>query len=194
MRSPGFWLVGCVYFSGNFVTQMLLIHQVAYLVDHGVAPLLAASVGGLTGLISIGGKVGWGILSDKKTSELAYGLAFVCVAASLGTLALAGQRPASMLPYLYAVLIGLGYGAMAPVLPAAASALFGGPGFSAIFGVLYAMGCLGLAGGTWSAGWIFDATGSYAGALWLGLGMAGISPILLVLAGPRRAHLRPRDA
>jgi MFS family permease len=193
MRTSRFWALGGVYFSGNFVTQMLLIHQVAYLVDHGMAPLLAASIGGLTGLISIGGKIGWGVLSDRKTCELAYGLAFACVAASLGALVLAGVQPASLLPYLYAVLIGFGYGAMAPVLPAAASNLFSGPGFSTIFGMLYTMGSLGLASGTWSAGRIFDATGSYAGALWVGLGMALLSPLLLVLAAPRRKHLLPPE-
>jgi MFS family permease len=187
-RTPRFWMLGGVYFSGNFVTQMLLIHQVAYLVDHGMAPLLAASIGGLTGLVSIGGKIGWGVLSDKRTCELAYGLAFILVAASLGILVLAGQQPASLLPYLYALLIGLGYGAMAPILPAAASDLFGGPGFSTIFGVLYTLGSLGLAGGTWSAGWIFDTTGSYAAALWLSLGMAILSPVLLILAAPRRPN------
>ena len=181
-----FWGVAGVYFTGNFVTQMLLIHQVAYLVDHGVPAFTAAAVGGSAGLVSIAGKIGWGALSDRTTRPLAYGLAFACVAASIGGLVLAGWYPASYLPHLYAVMIGIGYGAMAPLPPAIASDLFAGPGFSVIFGTMYTVGAFGLAAGTWSAGWIFDATGSYTGALWLGLFMTALSPLLMWMVAWRR--------
>jgi MFS family permease len=99
--------------------------------------------------------------------------------------------PTSFLLYLYAVLIGLGYGVMAPVPPAVASDLFGGPGFSTIFGTLYVVTCLGLAIGTWSAGEIFDRTGSYAAALWVGLVMTVLSPALLWIVAPRRPNPPP---
>jgi MFS family permease len=185
-RTWRFWGVAGVYFTGNFVTQMLLIHQVAYLVDHGVPALTAAAVGGSAGLVSIAGKIGWGALSDRTTRPLAYGLAFACVAVSIGGLVLAGWYPASYLPHLYAVMIGIGYGAMAPLPPAIASDLFAGPGFSVIFGTMYTVGAFGLAAGTWSAGWIFDATGSYTGALWLGLFMTALSPLLMWMVAWRR--------
>ena len=89
------------------------------------------------------------------------------------------------------VLIGIGYAAMAPLLPAITSDLFAGRGFSMIFGTLYTVGGFGLAAGTWSAGWIFDVTGSYTVALWLGLGMAAISPLLMWRVAPRRSPARP---
>lgn len=190
-RSWRFWGLAGNYFTGNFVTQMLMIHQVVYLVDHRVPALVAAAVGGASGLVSIVGKIGWGWLSDRTGREPAYGLAFGCVAASIGALALAGIHPTSFLLFLYAVLIGLGYGVMAPVPPAVASDLFGGPGFSTIFGTLYVVTCLGLATGTWSAGEIFDRTGSYAAALWLALVMAVLSPTLLWIVAPRRPNPPP---
>jgi len=185
-RTWRFWGVAGVFFTGNFVTQMLLIHQVAYLVDHDVPVMTAAALGGVVGLVSIGGKIGWGTLSDRTSRPLAYSLAFAFVAASLGALVLAGRNPTSCLPYVYAVLIGIGYAAMAPLPPALTNDIFAGPGFSMIFSAVYTMGGLGLAAGTWSAGWIFDVTGSYAGALWLGLAMAVISPLLMWSVAPRR--------
>ncbi len=191
VRSWRFWGLAGNYFTGNFVTQMLMIHQVAYLVDHRIPAFAAAAVGGASGLVSIVGKIGWGWLSDRTNRELTYGLAFVCVALSMGALILAGMYPMSFLLYLYAVLIGLGYGVMAPVPPAVASDLFGGPGFSTIFGTVYIVTSLGLATGTWSAGEIFDRTGSYAAALWLGLVMTVISPALLWLVAPRRPNPPP---
>ena len=191
VRTWHFWGVAGVFFTGNFVTQMLLIHQVAYLVDHGMPVMTAATLGGIVGLASIAGKIGWGALSDRTTRPLAYGLAFLCVSASIGGLVLAGRHPASLFPYLYAVLIGVGYAAMAPLPPAVANDLFAGPGFSMIFSTMYMVGGLGLATGTWIAGWIFDTSGSYAGALWLGLLMALLSPLLMWMVAPRRLPNRP---
>ncbi len=72
VRDLHYWGLAGVFFTGNIVTQMLLVHQVAYLVDHGVSPLVAALVGGLVGLASIAGKMGWGTLSDRAGRELAY--------------------------------------------------------------------------------------------------------------------------
>lgn len=191
IRSWRFWGLASVYFMGNFVTQMLMIHQVAYLVDHGVPGLIAATVGGVVGLISIATKLGWGLLSDRAGRELAYSLAAGCMVASIGLLVLAGSHPASSVPYIYAVLSALGYGVLSPVFPAVASDLFSGPGFSTIYGALYTVICLGLASGPWMAGEIFDLTGSYALALWIGVGMAIVSPGVLWIVAPRRPNPPP---
>jgi MFS family permease len=191
IRDWHFWGLAGVFFTGNVATQMLLVHQVVYLVDHGVSSLMAAAVGGVVGLFSIPGKMGWGALSDRTTREVAYTLAFACLVASIGALVLAGEYPASVLPYLYAVLIGLGYSATAPLTPAAASDLFSGPRFSTIFGTLHIANSLGAGTGAWVAGKIFDGTGSYAAALWVALGMAVSSAALLWIVAPRRPHPPP---
>ncbi len=186
-----FWGLAGVYFSGNFVTQMLMVHQVAYLVDHGVSPLVAASAGGLIGFVSVLGKLGGGALSDRAGRELAYTLSFACIIASLGAVVLAGRYPASSLPYFYAVLMGLGYGGMAPIAPAAASDLFKGPAFATIFSSAYPAMCVGIAAAAWVAGQIFDKTGSYALALWVAFGMAIFSPVLFWIVAPSRPNPPP---
>jgi MFS family permease len=191
LRSRRFWGVASAFFAGNVVTQMLLIHQVAYLVDHGVTPMVAAGVGGIAGLVSIGGKIGWGVFSDRFGREVTCTLAFGCTLASLGVLVLAGSSPTSLLPYAYAVLIGLGYGVLSPVFPAIASDLFGGRGFSTIYGALYTVICCGLALGAWMAGKLFDLTGSYALAFWVGALNAVLTPILVWFTAPRRPNPPP---
>jgi MFS family permease len=191
VRDRRYWALAGVFFAGNVVTQMLLVHQVAYLVEHGVSPLAAAGVGGVVGLASIAGKLTWGTLSDRSGREPAYTLAFACVVASIVTLVLAGGHPASVLPYAYGVLIGLGYAGTAPLTPAAASDLFAGPGFSTIFGSLHMLQCLGAAIGSWGAGRIYDWTGSYAGALWMALASALLAPALMWMAAPRHPHPPP---
>ena len=186
-----FWGLWAVFFLGNVGTQMLLVHHVAYLVDHGVSLAVAAGVGGFVGLVSIPGKVGLGLLSDRTNRELAYTLAFACLVLSLGVLVLAGQYPGSGLAYLYAVLVAIGYSATAPLTPAAASDLFNGPRFSTIFGCLHLGNSLGAATGAWIGGKVFDSTGSYAGALWLALVRAVGAATLLWIVAPRHPHPPP---
>ena len=142
-------------------------------------------------MISIGGKIGWGIFSDRFGRELTCGLAFGCTLASLGVLVLAGAYPASLLPYAYAVLIGLGYSVLSPVFPAIASDLFGGRGFPAIYGALYTVICVGLALGAWMAGKAYDVTGSYALAFWIGALNAVLTPVLVWITAPRRPNPPP---
>jgi MFS family permease len=181
-----YWQLAGVFFFGNMTTQLLFVHQVAYLVDHGVASLAAASVGGLVGFASIFGKVLWGGLSDRTGREVSYSWALLCLVASLGFLVLSGSQPASVLPYVYAILFGLGYAGTAALTPAATSDLFAGPGFSSIFGSLQVLLCLGAALGSWGAGKIFDVTGSYTLALWLAFAGSLAAPTLMWLAAPSR--------
>ena len=122
LRSWRFWTIAGVFVTGDFATQTLLVHQVAYLVDHGVSALAAASPSvSVVGLASVAGKTGWGALSDRFGREIAYTLAFACVLAGVGALAVAGAWPRPALLYVYAVLIGLGYAATAPLTPAVAA-------------------------------------------------------------------------
>jgi len=152
VRTARFWGLAAGYYTGNFVTQMLLIHQVAYLVDHGVPALTAATVAGVMGLVSIPAKLGWGALSDRIGREKAVTLAFGCLVASLGALVLAGRLPVAGLLYGYALLIGVGYAVLSGVFPAICADLYPGPHFSTIYGALYAVISLGLASGAWLGG------------------------------------------
>jgi MFS family permease len=194
IRTWKFWATGLVFFAGSAATQMLLVHQVAYLVDHGLPALLGATLVGIVGIASIVGKAGWGTLSDRIGREPTYTLAFACVALSVGFLAFAGAYPRTLLPYGYAMLIGLGYAVTAPLTPAIASDLFGGPRFARIFGLLHLMNSLGGAAGAWIAGWLFDTTGSYALALPIAAAMALLAPGLLWIVAPRRPNPPPHRA
>jgi MFS family permease len=191
VRTWRFWATGTVFFAGSGATQMLLVHQVAYLVDHEVPALVGATVVGVVGACSVAGKAGWGTLSDRIGREPTYTLAFLCVAASVGVLALAGAHPRTLLPYVYAVLIGVGYAVTAPLTPAIASDLFPGPRFARIFGALHFTNSLGGALGAWVAGCIFDVTASYALALPIAAGLALLAPSLLWFVAPRRPNPAP---
>ena len=193
VRSWKFWGLGIVLFTGNSAATLFMIHQVAYLVDHGVPAMVAATVGGIVGLTSIAGKAGWGYLMDRKPREVVYNLASVSLLLSIGTLVLAGTHPLSMLPYLFAVVLGIGYAITAPFTPAVSSDLFGGRGFSTIFGTIHISLGLGTAVGAWAGGKVFDLTGSYAAAMWGAVALICFSCALLWVVAPRRLNPPPSE-
>ncbi len=179
MRGEAFWLMIAAFFFGNVCSQTLHVHQVAYLVDLGVAAIVAASVVGVVGLASIVGKTGGGWLSDRIERELVYLAGIAIMTASVAALAWLTAAPARWAIYGYAVLLGLGYSVTASLIPAMVSDRFSGPHFGAIVGVGLMGSAVGSAIGPWMAGAIFDHTGSYmpafliAGACGVAAGMAG---------------------
>jgi MFS family permease len=156
-----FWLIAGAKFLGNICSQMLLVHQAAYLVDQGITPIVAASVISVVGASSIVGKTGGGWLSDLVEREVVYVLGKIAMVLSIVMLGLVAIAPSPWSAYGYAILLGLGYSVTASLIPAMVSDRFRGPHFGAIFGASQVGSAIGSALGAWVAGRIFDATGSY---------------------------------
>ena len=162
LRTQQFWLVLGAFFFGNVCSQTLHVHQVAFLVDHGLAAMAAASVVGVVGVASVFGKSGGGWLSDRYERELIYVIGIAIMVLAVGALALVGAVPSHWGAYAYAVLLGVGYSATAALIPAMVSDRFRGRRFGLILGVGLFASALGSALGPWMAGRLFDMTGSYA--------------------------------
>jgi MFS family permease len=156
-----FWLIAAAKLFGNICSQALHVHQAAFLVDHGLTPMVAASVVSVVGGASIVGKTAGGWLSDLLRRESVFVLGMAAMILSVGVLLATGAWPTAWLAYGYAVLFGMGYSATASLIPAMMSDRFRGRSFGAIFGVSQIGSSIGSALGAWLAGWLFDGTGSY---------------------------------
>jgi MFS family permease len=185
--SRRFWLIAAAQGSASFANQMLLAHQVAYLVDHGVSTLAAAAVVGVVGLASVIGKAGGGWASDTVGREITYTTGMALVAASIAALAALAVTGGAGWAYVYGALVGLGYAVTAPLMPAVVSDLYRGRNFGAIFGAIQVANAVGGSAGPWVAGRIFDATGSYAPAFCAALAATLVSTGALWVVAPRRA-------
>jgi MFS family permease len=188
-RTPEFWMLAAAQGAAAFVNQMLLVHQVAFLVDHAVTPLVAASVVGVVGLASVAGKVGGGWVSDRIGRAVTYTVGMALVAAAVGVLAVVAHRPVPLLAYGYGLLVGVGYAVTAPLLPALVNDLFRGPHFGAIFGLLHVANALGGSLGPWVAGRVHDAWGTYAPAFAGGVA-AGLASVAAVWTASARRRGR----
>lgn len=182
LATAPFWLIAGAKFLGNISSQTLHVHQAAFLVDHGVTAMVAASVISVVGAASIVGKTGGGWLSDRLARETVYVLGMASMIASLGLLWLVSVAPRPWLTYGYATLFGLGYAVTASLVPAMVSDRFRGPHFGSIFGVSQIGSALGTALGPWLAGWAFDASGSYAMPFTLSAVTAGAAALAVMVS------------
>ena len=160
-RTQPFWLLVAAFFFGNACSQTLHVHQVAYLVDHGLSAIMAASVVSVVGLASIVAKTGGGWLSDRVERELVYIAGIAIMVASAFALLALGAAPSRWAAYGYALLLGVGYSVTASLTPAMVSDRFNGRHFGAIVGIGLLGAAIGSALGPWIAGRMYDVMGSY---------------------------------
>ena len=183
-----FWLMGSNIFLGVVTNQMLWAHQAAYLVDRGYDKMLAASLVGFAGLLSMPSKITWGVVSDRIGRELAYSLGMVSMLLAILVLVLVGTIPSVGLVILFAFLFAAGYAVSAPIGPAAAGDIFAGRYFGSIFGVMNMGMGLGGALGAWLAGFVFDLSGSYVLAFGVAASSSLASGVAIWLVAPRRVR------
>ncbi len=191
VRSRSFRFAVLAFFVGGCLSQLLIMHQFAFMVDHGVAKTMGSIIVGIIGVTSIPGKMMWGALSDRVGRELVFTGGLVCILFSLGALALVGSVPGLLMPFAFAFLVGIGYSVNAPIIPAVARDLFAGPRFPSIFGTLSLFSAMGGAMGSWLGGALYDWSGGYQLMLWVAAGLTVVGPVMLWLAAPRKPELPP---
>ncbi len=195
VRTWRFQLLFATFLLIGFGIHQTHTHQVAYLVGNGYDPLLAATVAGAIGLVSVFGKVLVGTGSDWLGREMMMTLGLGAGAAAMLLLlsfAGGGSPPAAL--FLYAVLFALGYSVTAPLSPAITADLFYGRHYGAIYGVMNVSGGSGGAVGAWLAGVIYDRTGSYQGAWLLVLGAFLLAALAGWIVAPRKVLRTPGQA
>ena len=178
LRMPSFWLIFLAFFGGSTCSQTMHVHQVAFFVDQGIDALIAASVVSVVGFFSIVGKVGGGWLSDKIARELIFIFSTAILLASVGCLLWMQQFPSLVGAFTFGVLLGIGYSAVAAIMPAIVSDRFSGAYYGTILGFGLFGSALGSAFGPWMAGALFDRTGSYT----LPFLVAGFSGVVALIS------------
>ncbi len=171
VRTSAFWALFLAYFSTSVAAYTVLPHSVAFLVEQGFDPLLAASAFGMTGVLSVIGIICTGWLSDRLGRLPVVTMTFVATITGILCLLAITVWPTLMLLYGFVLFFGLMQGARGPILVALVAKVFAGGSVGAIFGTLSLALGLGAAAGSWLSGLLHTYTGSYAQAF----AMAAIS-------------------
>lgn len=161
IRSSKFWALFCAIFFTPVAIFPVFTHQIAYAVDFGFDRMVAASVFGILGLMSTGGRILFGSISDKIGRQHAAALSFLCSFIGVLILLSISNKSQVWLLYLYAIFFGLGFGARGPLTAAIAVDFFKGKSFGVIYGFLNVGNGIGGAIGPWLGGFVYDQTGSY---------------------------------
>ena len=183
VRVLPFWTLTLATFIGLLASNLLFAHQVAYMIDRGIDPSVAANLAGLVGLASLPGRLLFNVLSDRLPAQriLAIGQAVLGVGVLL--LALATSLP---LVVAYVVVYGAAYGAGAPLIASVRAEHFGRRAFAAIGAAQGIPALAGAAIGPIAAGSVYDRLGSYVPAFAVVAALYFVSAAA-VLATPRPA-------
>ncbi len=168
LRAPQFWAIAITHFACCAAHSGPIFHLVTHAIDRGVAPLTAATVLGVSGLASVAGRVTCGLLADRYGAKqtLLVGLAVQAIAVLLY---LFTTTTSSF--YALALVFGLSYGGVMPLYAILVREYFGERIMGTAYGAVFLISTLGMALGSWSGGWLYDAFGSY---LWLFIGSGAI--------------------
>jgi MFS family permease len=169
--------------------QIIMVHLVNYATDIGIDPFVAATVVGVIGLVSIGGRVSIGVISDRIGIYLSLILMCVFLAFSF-VLLLFIHAPWEF--YVYAVIFSVPYGGEVTQIALVLGHYFGTRSLATLMGMtLFVIG-LGGALGPWLAGKIFDMTHSYHWAFIFGALVAAASLIaVIILKRLGAGHIEP---
>ena len=181
-----FWLLAICNSLATATLMMTFVHQVAYAVGNQVGKFEAAAALGVVGFASSVGKVSFGWLCDRLTdAKYAAALGFFLMAIGMGLLI--GADTAVVL-YLFAVVFGIGYGSMAPLMPYLTADRFGRQVLGSAFGMLiFFVAGFGGTIGPVIGGLIYDRTGSYANAWLLNLILLMAISVLILTLKPAKA-------
>jgi MFS family permease len=172
LRTRSFWVMFAAYLFTSVAAYSVMPHSVAYLVERGFDPLVAASAFGLAGMLSVIGILAVGFLSDRFGRRPTATVSYLSTILGIVSLMLISVWPTLFLLYAFVGFFGLMQGVRGPIIVAMVAVLFPGGGVGAIYGTLsLAMG-LGAALGAWGSGLLFGLTGHYLASFGLAIGGA----------------------
>ena len=168
-REKGFHLLFWGYFVCGFHISMLTVHLPSYVTDNGLKPEHGMTALALIGLCNMIGSFtsGWlgGRLSKKYLLSGIYSLRAVAI------LVLISFPLSPLTLYGFAVVIGFLWLSTVPLTNGLVAQIFGLRYAGMLAGIVFFGHQIGSFIGVWLAGWLYDQTGSYHGALVISIGL-----------------------
>ena len=176
LRAPAFRAIALTHLACCAAHSGPIFHMVTHAIDQGVAAMVAATVFGVSGLTSIAGRIGCGILADrfgaKRTLIAGLALQAVMVFSYLFTRDAGGF-------YAAAAVFGVAYGGVMPLYALVTREYFGEKVMGTAYGAVFLISTLGMGLGSYAGGLIHDHLGTYA---WLYITSTAIGAAAMFLA------------
>jgi len=182
-----FWMICAICVLFGFYVQAVLVHIVPHARSLEIDAGTAAFIISFLGLGSIGGRIVLGTLSDRIGVKNT-----LIIALSLNLLAFLWLQIAvnPWMLYSFAVVYGLGYGALITMMTLMPARIFGLRSLGTMVGVITFVYTVGGATGPIVTGYIYDKTGSYHQAFII---FAVLAICALLLAFTLKPDIRKKD-
>ncbi len=184
-RTPTFWIIAVTHFLCCAAHSGPIFHMVPFAMDVGIPKMVAATLLGVSGFVSIAGRVGAGVLADRigaKTTLMA-----MLTLQSVGIVLYLLAGPLWTFLTLSAV-FGLAYGGVMPLYTVLTRQYFGERVMGTVYGAVFGVSSIGMGIGSYLGGFFFDLTAHYAW-LYVVSFLLGTSAIMLAVGlRPPRMH------
>jgi MFS family permease len=160
------------------VFQIVSVHLVPHATDIGVSATVSAAALGLTGGISIPGRIGGGALSDRLGWQRILALSVFAMAGAI--VFLIYVRSVWML-YVFVLVYGLGYGARTSCQMGLLGNFFGMKPLGNLIGISAGVSQGVAAFSPFIAGFVFDRTGSYSIVFLIGGALLLITGVMIAV-------------
>jgi MFS family permease len=186
LRSPTFWMLTASLSLVMLGSTVVFVHQVAFMIGRGYDPILAATLSGMLGLVSLPGRYVFNMLSSRISAQSLLMLSVVAQAVGIVVLVLSSSL---LWLVLYVVMYGTAYGAFSPLRASVMADHVGRRAYGSITAVQGVPVALCAALGPVAAGWLYDSLHHYELAFWLCAGAFLLSALgLIVTAQPHPEH------
>jgi MFS family permease len=174
---PQFVIIALANFACCAAHSGPIFHMVTYATFCGVAPMLAVSVFSLAGLSGLGGRIGFGMIADRKGVKQTLVAGLLLQAMAIGAYVFVDTLPAF---YVAAIVFGLAYGGVMPLYAVLVRDAFGPRIMGTMFGAVTLFASLGMALGSGAGGFVFDTWGNYS-RLYIGAFVIGLCAAVIAL-------------
>jgi MFS family permease len=181
IRTRQFWTICASMLATVFCLMTVMVHIAPFAHEVNVSPTRAAGLLSTIGGVSMAGRFASGFVIDRIGSKRV--MIFCCILLIAVLLWLQIATELWML-YLFAVVYGLAHGGFFTSFSPIVAELFGIKSHGALFGITMFSGTFGGALGPVMAGYVFDVTGGYAGAIWICTLVSLLGFVLIALLKP----------
>jgi MFS family permease len=186
MGTVSFWLILIVMFVCGSADFLIIAHFIPMVTDHGISATTAGHMMAWFGLLSMGGILVAGPLSDLVGNKIPFVLPFL-LRFLLFLMILKYQNLLSF--YIFAVVFGFTFLITAPLITTLTGRLYGFAHIGLITGFITTIHHLG--GGFWAyvGGLVFDSTGSYRLIFVFSAVLAAVAVVCGVLIREKRHYI-----
>jgi sugar phosphate permease len=196
VRTSAFWLVALTWMVTMMSLAAVGLHQVAFLTDVGLPTESASLAAGAVGGMSILGRIGFGVLSERFQIRRLYAVCYLMCGVGIALLwATPSVGSASLVAYV--ACFGVATGGSFALTALLVGDLFGIRALGEIFGLLGLIATIGGAIGVTGAGLLFDRAGSYDIVFPVCVALSWLGAVLVLLVRPisdaERSTVASRD-